>query len=463
MRVALGTRRRAIALEERLTRSLDAMRLARGHREIEAVLKGELEDAIDGGRVRLFRSVNAMFEDAGGSRMPAGPDSVLVDLLRETTGPIDLSDRAVRRLLPHHDREWVVVNDVDLAIAFRRRDGTVGAVLSVAARRNDRAYDRLDRWFVTALSRAAAAAFDDEGRMGLEGFRQIGTRTDMPGEPAFECPRCGWVAASTPLPCDCGAGAILAALPHRLAGKFLVERRIGRSGMAVVYLARDLTIDRDVALKTLPNLHGGTMARLGDEARAMARLNHEGLATLYGLERWRRTPVLVVEYFPEGTLADKLIAGPLALASVVRLGVRLAGALDYMHGMGILHRDLKPSNIGLTSSGAPKLLDFGLATLTTGRASPPGGTPAYLPPEAYEGVRADVAFDLWGLSIVLVETATGRTPAAPTSAFIDPQDLSVVVDTSLRAFLARALAPSVADRYLTAADFRSALIELQRR
>src|SRR4029453_5469271 len=131
--------------------------------------------------------------------------------------------------------------------------------------------------------------------------------------------------------------------------------------MGVVYVARDPALGRDVALKTLPAHRGDAIGRLRDEARAMAALNHPALATLYGVELWRGTPVLVVEYMTGGTLAARLATGPMSLAEIVALGVCIADALIYMHARGVLHRDVKPGNIGMTADGTVKLLDFGLS------------------------------------------------------------------------------------------------------
>src|SRR5262245_58492988 len=110
--------------------------------------------------------------------------------------------------------------------------------------------------------------------------------------------------------------------------------------MGVAYLARDTRLDRDVALKTLPNLRPDAVMRLRAEARAMAALSHESLATIYGLELWRQTPVLIVEYFPNGTLASALADGSMPVADVVRLGITLTRALASMHASGLLHRDI---------------------------------------------------------------------------------------------------------------------------
>src|SRR5262249_25624109 len=264
------------------------------------------------------------------------------------------------------------------AAAVRRRDEHIAAILAWGPKRDGRGFNRRDRWLVMTLTSAAAAAWNveppAENRMATD-------------QPAFECPDCGLVGDSAPLQCSCACKVALAALPRRVGRNFIVERRLGAGGMGVVYLARDAALDRQVALKTLPSLSRGNVARLRDEARAMAALNHESLATLYGLEIWRHTPVLVVEYFPGGTLACRLSDGPWLPAAVVDLGVALLRALDYMHARDVLHRDLKPTNIAFTATGAPKLLDFGLATLRGeafghGRGDPEriAGTPGYLPP-----------------------------------------------------------------------------------
>ena len=233
-------------------------------------------------------------------------------------------------------------------------------------------------------------------------------------EAAFECPQCRIVAASSPLSCGCGRAATLAALPYSVADKFRVERRIGSGGMGVVYLARDAVLDREVALKTLPSLRPRAVERLRDEARAMAALNHESLATLYGLEIWRGTPILVVEYFPSGTLASRLSRGPLSPADAVALGIRLARALVYMHARAVLHRDLKPSNIAFTASGDAKLLDFGLATLSSADVDDEQrdvggtsgerfiGTRGYASPEVLRGEPSSPSGDRWALAVVLV-------------------------------------------------------------
>jgi serine/threonine protein kinase len=255
-------------------------------------------------------------------------------------------------------------------------------------------------------------------------------------EAAFECDACGRVSPPATR-CGCGGTLRAALLPRRLSGKFEILGRCGTGGMGVVYLARDIALQRDVALKTLPVRRDEAVARLRDEARAMATLNHDALATIYGLELWRRTPVLVVEYCAGGTLAGVIARRSLSRAELLALGIRLTGALVYMHDRGFLHRDVKPSNIGFTADGDAKLLDFGLSD-----ADAAAGTPGYLPPETLAGAAPDAAIDLWGLAVVLLQAARDHDPA-------------------LAAFFARALAPARAARFRTARDMRDALQLLQ--
>ena len=141
--------------------------------------------------------------------------------------------------------------------------------------------------------------------------------------------------------------------------------------MGVVYKGHDLTLDRVVALKTLPRLSAGEAAQLRREARAMASVEHPHLAHIYGAEAWRGAPVLVLEHLPGGTLADRVTAGAIPIAHVVTAGRAIAQALRHLHGLGMLHRDVKPSNIGYAAGDVPKLMDFGLAKLTAAQMVSP--------------------------------------------------------------------------------------------
>jgi hypothetical protein len=392
---------------ERLIAALARLPFASGSCELVAAVRRELLFGASARSVTILAPGEIAVDSALRAILDASPAPVL---LRRESDPLVL--------LPTREREWLQDRDIRLAAALRRRDGALAAIVLLGPRRDGGAYDRIDTWFVSTLLAAVAVADDDDC-----------------DDDAVECAHCGVVAKARRLPCGCGAAAVPARLPRLVAGKFEVTRRIGSGGMGVVYLARDTALGRDVALKTLPAHGGDAVARLRDEARAMAALNHAALATLYGVELWRGSPVLVVEYMAGGTLAARLVKESLSLDEIVALGIAIADALVYMHARGVLHRDVKPSNVGLTADGAAKLLDFGLS----GDEGAPAGTPAYLPPEALAGAAPDAAVDLWGLAAILREAGG-------------------VSHAELGAFFRRALAAAPGDRYHSAVGLRDALL-----
>ena len=274
----------------------------------------------------------------------------------------------------------------------------------VGRRFDDRAVSA-DSTFLAALAAPAGLALD---RLRLLQAPDGGTSD---ARPARECPACGVVApADAERRCQCGVVYDEAPTPAFLAGKFRVERRLGAGGMGVVYLAHDVRLARDVAVKTLPAVAGRGLAKLQDEARTMAAQAHPAIAQIYGLETWRGRPLLIVELLPGGTLAARLERGPLSAAGAAGVAVAMAEALEVLHGAGYLHGDIKPSNIGFMSDGSAKLLDFGLAHLTDDRNQPAGGTVLYTSPELLAGAGAGPADDIWALSVVLYEMAAGRHP-----------------------------------------------------
>jgi hypothetical protein len=444
-------------------------------------LSRELRDWVGAETRVLVANRNGLFVDVLHDAVPLGPDAGLLALLREHREPLDLSPgSALLTLLPRQDREWIEGTGAHVVASWRRRDGEIGAVVTFGPKADGVPFDRRDRWLIVTLLASATAAFDREPLGACQASEPAGARIRRAralDEVAFECSACGRVGPSRPLPCDCGGDA---ALPYCVARKFLVQRRLGSGGMGIVYLARDTTLDREVALKTLPGLRRDAVRSLRDEARAMAALNHESLATLYGIEMWYGTPVLVVEYFPRGTLARRLAERSLPPPDAVALGIRIARALVYMHAMGVLHRDLKPSNIAFSATGAAKLLDFGLATLVSSSTDvdnePFGrvgtirerfvGTPAYVPPETYHGAPPSPAVDLWALSVIILEAVSGVNPFSATHRGASSRRAAILPDVcsqslravpSLRAFLERALARDPALRFQTSPEFHAAL------
>jgi serine/threonine protein kinase len=213
--------------------------------------------------------------------------------------------------------------------------------------------------------------------------------------------------------------------PGTPLGVFEVLEPLGAGGMGEVYRARDTRLGRDVALKTLPAALAGQparLARLRQEGRILAALNHPHVATLFGLEETNGTAILVMELVEGSTLADRLRLNPPSVREALELARQIAAGLEAAHEKGVLHRDLKPANIVIDQKGRAKLLDFGLATtpdedtedshVTTASAVPGGprvaGTAPYLSPEQARGEVLDKRTDIWSFGCVIYEMLSGR-------------------------------------------------------
>jgi eukaryotic-like serine/threonine-protein kinase len=208
--------------------------------------------------------------------------------------------------------------------------------------------------------------------------------------------------------------------PYRVAGL------LGRGGMGEVYRARDVRLERDVALKVLPDRWAadpGRRARLEREARVLASLRHTSIAAIYHLEEHEGVTALVLEAVEGPTLAEHLAEGPRDWRTAISIARDLVDALDAAHQRAVVHRDLKPANIKLPPEGGLKVLDFGLARafsaetdsdvgdgLTTidGRTGQVLGTAAYMSPEQAMGRRVDARTDVWAFGCVFYEMLTGR-------------------------------------------------------
>src|SRR5499425_1685756 len=153
-------------------------------------------------------------------------------------------------------------------------------------------------------------------------------------------------------------------MPGTRVGPFEVTAHIGAGGMGEVYRARDAKLNRDVALKILPEaftLDGDRIARFRREAQVLASLNHPNIAAIYGFEDSGNKHALVLELVEGPTLADRIATGPIPLDEALPIAQQIAGALEAAHEQGIIHRDLKPANVKVRDDGTAKVLDFGLA------------------------------------------------------------------------------------------------------
>ncbi len=262
----------------------------------------------------------------------------------------------------------------------------------------------------------------------------------------------------------------------RTIGRYVIEREIGRGGMAVVYKAFDPRLDRAVAIKLIQsgafgsNIFGHIRERFEREAKALAKLRHPNIVRVHDYGEHEGAPYLVMDYLEGATLKE--VKKPLWVETAVRLLRPIAEALNYVHEQGLLHRDVKPSNIMITGNQEVILTDFGIVkwledpddrnTLTaTGVGI---GTPEYMAPEQGLGKPVDARSDAYALTVVFYELITGEKPyrgKTPVEVLMkqasepipDPRELVPELSESVKRFLDRAMAKRPEDRYPTMADY----------
>ena len=221
--------------------------------------------------------------------------------------------------------------------------------------------------------------------------------------------------------------------PGTTLGSYSVTAKIGEGGMGEVYRARDTKLDRDVALKVLPQAFTDDpdrLARFEREAKVLASLNHPNIGGIHGLEESDGIRALVLEYIEGPTLADRIAQGPIPVDEALPIAKQIAEALEAAHEQGVIHRDLKPANIKVKDDGMVKVLDFGLAKALAGSGVSPDathettvtvdateagvvlGTIAYMSPEQARGRPVDRRADIWSFGCVLYEMICGRRPFA---------------------------------------------------
>ena len=531
--VALGVRERVSkAIDRHFFREAydsprilsDFMRNRRSATTIEEYSAGFLQTAdslnLESLSILTLDRVKGEFQAVGDDVRSLGVGSSLATFLQASTDPVDVdldNPKSPLSALTPDDRQWLTDAGAHLLVPLIGSEGFLFGLLVLGEKKSELPFSDEDRNLLRTLAASEALMIENRFVRSLSaaeatshGFGAGDLVEETPvGEVAFECMSCGTLRQEQVSLCECGGRIKSASVPKVFPDKFEFERKLGSGGMGVVYSAIDLTLGRRVAVKTLPRTSPEAALRLRNEGLKAAALEHPNLATIFAVETWFGTPMLIFEFLAGGTLADKMKLGNRSIAETIRLGIVLADALERVHASNMLHRDIKPGNIGYTRDDIPKLLDFGLAqiledrrgkgmirsiqltdpeaasdsTLSTetismtlsGRESfHLVGTPSYFSPETLKKKASDDASrDLWALNITLYEALTGKNPvtreslletlkAISKAAIPDIRQFLPDCPESLSLFFTDALAKDELHRPSSAVELRDSLEQLEK-
>ena len=258
-----------------------------------------------------------------------------------------------------------------------------------------------------------------------------------------------------------------------LQNRYQIESQLGEGGMGVVFQARDTMLERDVAVKILSQQGLGTegQARMLQEARAVARLNHPNIVTVYDVGEYQKAPFIVMELVPGKSLEDEK---PATVDDVIALAQQLCDALHHAHSQDIVHRDIKPANVIMTGNRTAKLMDFGIARSPTSQLTQEGailGTLNYIAPEQAMGEELDGRADLYALGVMLYELTTGKLPFEADNPLavitqhlhapvVPPRAKNDAIPPGLDALIMQLMGKEPQERPTSAAEVRAALDRL---
>ncbi len=270
-------------------------------------------------------------------------------------------------------------------------------------------------------------------------------------------------------------------LINQRLGQYQISAVLGRGGMATVYLARQTSMDRDVAIKVMARELADDeqfIARFQHEAQVIARLQHPHILPVIDFGREGKNIYIVMRLVRGGSLDDRLKGGPLELPLASRMLSQIASALTFAHEQGIIHRDLKPNNVLLDERDNAYLTDFGIAKMLAGTSKLTAtgnilGTPAYMAPEQWRGEAVDARTDTYALGVVLYEMVLGQLPFSGDTPYTlmykhfndappPPRELNPTIHPAIEAVILKALAKEADARYQSTEAMASAFAEAVR-
>ena len=401
------------------------------HPELVAILVSGLEDGRLAPVTVLHGSAESLPLDGG-----------LVSMLRWSADPLEVfSDdpRSPVHRLPPEEREWLECTHAVLLVPVPGQDQSLIGAIALGERKSEEAYTAEDRQLLSSIAAQMGLGFDvarlrrrlDSGVTRIDDTRPMTVRV----VPMMECPRCGRCEDSGVASCPADGTAMMPTpgVPRVLDGKYRLEQLLGRGGMGAVYRARDMRLDRLVAVKLVrAELIGDPEARrrFRREAQIVARLQHPGIVAVFDYGTLPDGAAYLVMELVRGEDLRRVLVreGRLEPARAWRILSSVCAAIEAAHRQGVLHRDLKPENILLPGEdGEAKVLDFGVAkviamdrredtiaaadaaTLVTVEGSILG-TPAYMAPEQLRGQTPDARTDVFSLGVIAYEMLTGELP-----------------------------------------------------
>jgi hypothetical protein len=413
--------------------------------DLAALVLGQIDEALHPERLAILVSGiedGRLVQAAAlhGSAEPLPLDGGLVAMLRWSDDPLEIflhDPRSPAHRLPPSEQEWLAAFGAALLVPVVDQEKALVAIIALGDRRSEEAYTSEDRELLASIAAQMGLGFD-VARLRLRAMTpsaQTTAVTVVSAQPMTECPRCGRCedAGTLLCPADGSPMQVVPPIPRTIDNKYRLEQLLGRGGMGAVYRARDMRLDRLVAIKVVRTESFGDPAarrRFRREAQLVARLQHPSIVAIYDYGTLLDGGAYLVMELVRGEDLRRVLLreGRLEPERTAHILTSVCDGIEAAHGEGVLHRDLKPENILLPGGGlAAKVLDFGVAKLVVDdrgdeiARSPEAstvltaagmivGTPAYMAPEQFQAAPADARTDVFSLGVIAYEMLTGELP-----------------------------------------------------